>query len=124
MQLYSHFKGEDNALFGGPGSAKRHRMNGPGSLQSGGGPDADSPSGLPRSSSSPLVGGGGGPGGGVAALSPPPLAVTLGGDRWPGGGGGLRSTSMDNNAENNNKVHETECGEMRRFTAECGQDSS
>ena len=57
-------------------------------------------------------------GGGVAALSPPPLAVTLGGDRWPGGvGGGLRSTSMDNNAENNNKV-ETECGEMRRFAAD------
>ena len=93
-----HFKGEGNALFGGPGSAKRHRMNGPGSLQSGG-PDADYPSGLARSSS-PLVGGGG-PGG--AALSPPPLPVTVAAaDRlFPPG---MRSTSMDNNSENNNKV--------------------
>ena len=78
-------------------------MNGPGSLQSGGGgggaADADSPSPLIRSSSP--VGGGGGPIG--AHLSPPPLPVTVAAaDRlFPPG---MRSTSMDNNSENNNKV--------------------
>ena len=71
-------------------------MNGPGSLQSAGGgmADADSPSGLGPRSSSPAR---------VAALSPPPLPINIGGDRWQGPPG-LRSTSMDNNTENNNKV--------------------
>ena len=72
-------------------------MNGPGSLQHAA--DADSPSPLIRSSSP--VGGGGGPIG--AHLSPPPLPVTVAAaDRlFPPG---MRSTSMDNNSENNNKV--------------------
>ena len=101
--LISFFKGEDSALFGGPGSAKRLRMNGPGSLlQSvgggggGGGADAaDSPSLRLVRSSSPRPA--------SAALSPPPLPVTVAaGDRlFPPG---LRSTSMGNNTENNNKV--------------------
>ena len=98
----SAFQGDESVLFGGPGSAKRHRLNGPGSLQSAsGGPDADSPpSGLARSAS-PVAAG--------AALSPPPLPITVGGNarwpRWPEAPGGEgRSASMDNHTENNNKV--------------------